>query len=182
MDHCVPQLWFFSRFSISMRARNKHKLSPHWKWKREPVPETQDGWVVFFWAESQIQLREKTLFFFRQMTRLGTKCANAVLTDLLCVILWACVCATRRMCFRWWLELSAITAANSQRVTLTFRALVCSKQSSVFAARTLRAACKTGAKERGRKNASADFHLRESHMPSLSIELQGELWPDACSL
>lgn len=54
---------FFSRFSISMRARNKHKLSPHWKWKREPAPETQDGWVVFFWTESQIQLGEKNTFF-----------------------------------------------------------------------------------------------------------------------
>lgn len=90
---------FFSRFSISMCARNKHKLSPHWKWKREPAPETQDGWVVFFWAESQIQLGEKKhFFFFRQMTRLGTKCANAVLTDLLCVILWACVCVRPAAC------------------------------------------------------------------------------------
>ena len=178
MDHCVPQLWFFSRFSISMHTQKQTQIVPTLEMKKR-TGARDTRWmsgILLDRIPNSAQGEKKQKHFFRQMTRLGTKCANTVLTDLLCVILWACVCDPPHV-FQMmaWIKCNHSSKQPASDLDLQGPGLL----ETIFcfcAANT--ASCMQNRCQRVRaKNASTDFHLNESHMPSLSNELQGELWP-----
>lgn len=138
MDHCFLQLCFFFILSTSIHTQ----MGPEWTWKEngsESMPEMQDGWVVFFWTESQLLLSSACWEQHQvQMTRPSTKCANTVLANLLCTILWAFVCARVRLLMAW---IKCNHSSKHRADDLDLQDRVCSKQSVLLFCAANAASC-----------------------------------------
>lgn len=103
----------------------------------------------FFWTESQLLLRSLCEEHVVQNDQTECKKLQSQCLLTYCVRFSRRVSAHSCIHVCWWLELSAITAAQTKRATLTFKAPVCSETifCFYFVLRTLQAACRTGTKE-----------------------------------
>lgn len=145
-------------------------MKREWDWIRARVTR----WVIVFFLG--LKPNFCSVYYVGntvQMTRLSTKYANT--QHLLAYCVRFCRCLSACVCLTAWIKCSR---SSKQRVSdLNLRDLVRLKQSVLLfgAAGCMQNRCQ-------RVRASACFYLNKSHMPSLSLELWGELWPYMYSL